>query len=153
MTIGLLYFKVKKMAFKWLNIFKKKIKSITFKYTPEPEEIWTPVLGYEEYYVESNLTYKTKSLGKEFDWHISRGLNEETAAWLTMHWIKGYLYKDKLPTNNLDKIIETMAKSWKQRSPKCPDGKITISSIENQKKMWQRINVFDRDILFEKTKH
>lgn len=74
-------------------------------------EEWTPVPGYEKYYIQ-NKDGKVKSLGNEFDFHVDAGSTEETAAFLTMHYLKGYFSKDTKQVHNFEKIIEVMKKKW-----------------------------------------
>ena len=111
---------------------------------------WIPVPGHEKYLVQNNVTGKVRSTGKEFDSNIDRGMNEESAAYFTMMWLKGYLSTNNVLTNNIDKIIATMLNSWKLRSIEFPNGKITVASIESQRKMWQNENVYAREVLLEK---
>ena len=140
------------------NIFRKKeikrwfpVLEGDFAVTPDSEEnTWEPVPGFEKYMVQNTVTGKVKTLGKQFDFHIGQGLNEESSAYFTMMWLKGYLAKDKLLTENIEHIIKTMERSWKMRSISCPEGKITISTIEQQ---WKAKNVYERVILFEKIKY
>ena len=102
-----------------------------FSVTPNSEEnTWEPVPGFEKYMVQNKLG-RVKSLGKEFEFHIDNGTNEESAAWFAMHWLKGYLSKDKLLTENIDNIIKTMERSWKIRSLEHPEGKLSVGKNNN----------------------
>jgi predicted DNA-binding ArsR family transcriptional regulator len=74
-------------------------------------ETWTPVIGYEKYYVQ-NEKGQIKSLGKEFDSNIENGVSEEKAAWLTMNFLKGYYGKNSQNAYNIEKVIEVMDKKW-----------------------------------------
>jgi hypothetical protein len=93
----------------WLLNKKDKILNVP-KELEITQEIWTPVPGYEKYYVQ-NSDGKIKSLGKKFDSHIENGVSEEKAAYYTMCFLKGYFGKDSPQAHNINKVIEVMYKN------------------------------------------
>ena len=91
-----------------------KLKFIKTVQAPKEIELvteeWTPVPGYEKYYVQ-NTEGNVKSLGNEFDFHIENGASEEKAAYYTMRFLQGYIGRDSVHSNNVKKIVEVMEKN------------------------------------------
>lgn len=72
------------------------------------KDIWTPVPGYENYYLQNPKYRYYQNTGKEFDMNMKNCKDETDAAACTMSYVSGFLGDKSNQAYNLKKIYEVI---------------------------------------------